>query len=610
MASEISNVSAVRVSDYQNVVYWNQGVPSDDIPSVVGYVVERSTDGGPWSSVLGGSMNVMLSPAARHYYDTTTAPDHWYRYRVGAVLKSGGTKYAETTQTLYNTPAAPKEVVARRVSSTNVFLSITNGSVTSSYVEIQRAVLADSPEWEHVAIADSAVVGHLDVPGESDEYLIYRVRNIRPGFESEWTESNPVVTLREPADPTLTAPASGVTVPKSQESVVFSWVHNSADGSEQTEARLEYSTDGGVEWTTVYVSGSASSVEIPNDFPNNSTVTWRVATKGEYRYYGPNSADRVFYVRQVPSVSFASPANGSVITGTPVRVELQYSDPSGQLANAALTIREGGRTVYGRDLGIETSCEIAASEWLPESGKAYELTAAVRSTSTLTATAASSVSVEFVPPQAASVSVRHDAETSYACLTVSLERAEGREEAESVAVWRESQDGTVLLSEGLQDGSALVDRYAPANVDYRYKVVSFANSGAASVAYVDARFDTQWFYFIWEGGIARGRINPEGSRKLTRPNRRRRHFAGRQAPVSFDDGSVEDKRSVSLLLRSKDEADKFEDLMWDGGRCVYKSGDGDVMHADVEMSDKQAWMQPTYHGAVTLTVTRIDGKEL
>lgn len=609
MASEISNVSAVRVSDYQNVVYWNQGVPSDDIPSVVGYVVERSTDGGPWSSVL-GSMNVMLSSEARHYYDTTTAPDHWYRYRVGAVLKNGGTKYAESAQRLYNTPAAPKEVVARRVSSTEVLLSITNGSVTSSYVEIQRAVLADSPEWEHVAFADSAVADHLDVPGESDEYLIYRVRNIRPGLESEWTESNPVVTLREPADPTPTAPASGVTVPKSQESVVFSWMHNSADGSEQTEARLEYSTDGGVEWTTVYVSGSASSVEIPNDFPSNSTVTWRVATKGEYRYYGPNSADRVFYVRQVPSVAFASPANGSVITATPVRVELQYSDPSGQLANAALTIREGGRTVYSRDLGTETSCDIAASEWLPESGKAYELTAAVRSTSTLTATAASSVSVEFVPPQAASVSVGHDAETSYAYLTVSLERAEGREEAESVSVWRESQDGTVLLSDGLQDGSALVDKYAPANVDYRYKVVSFANSGAASVTYVDARFDTQWFYFIWEGGIARGRINPEGSRKLTRPNRRQRFFAGRRLPVSFDDGSVSDQRTVSLLLRSKREADEFQRLMWESGRCVYKSGDGDVMHADVDFSDRQSWSQPTYYGSVSVSVLRIDGEAL
>lgn len=610
MASEISNVSAARVSDYQNDVFWNQGVSSSDIPSVVGYVVERSTDGGPWSSVFGGDLEAVLGPDARRYTDATTAPDHWYRYRVGAVLQNGGRKYAESAQRLYNTPAAPKEVAARRVSSTEVLLSITNGSVTSSYVEIQRAVLADSPEWEHVATADSAVVGHMDVPGESDEYLVYRVRNIRPGLESEWTESNPVVTLREPADPTPTAPASGVTVPKSQESVVFSWVHNSADGSEQTEARLEYSTDGGVEWTTAYVSGAASSVEIPNDFPNSSTVTWRVATKGEYEYYGPNSADRVFYVRQVPSVAFASPANGSVITGTPVRVELQYSDPSGQLANAALTIREGGRTVYGRDLGTETSCEIAASEWLPESGKAYELTAAVRSTSTLTATAASSVSVEFVPPQAASVSVSHDAETSYAYLTVSLERAEGREEAESVAVWREFQDGTVLLSDGLQDGSALVDRYAPANVDYRYKVVSFANSGAASVTYVDARFDTQWFYFIWEGGIARGRINPEGSRKLTRPNRRQRFFAGRRLPVSFDDGSVSDQRTVSLLLRSKREADEFQRLMWESGRCVYKSGDGDVMHADVDFSDRQSWSQPTYYGSVSVSVLRIDGGAL
>ena len=137
-----------------------------------------------------------------------------------------------------------------------------------------------------------------------------------------------------------------------------------------------------------------------------------------------------------------------------------------------------------------------------------------------------------------------------------------------MTVYRDVAGVRVLLGEGLQPGAGLVDRYAPVNVDYSYVVVSVADSGAVSTTMVPARLNSPWFYFIWGANVAKGRVNPEGSKKLTRPNRRRRYFANRPSPVSFDDGSVGDSRSVSVLLRTKAEADAFDRMMWQSARCV------------------------------------------
>ena len=116
----------------------------------------------------------------------------------------------------------------------------------------------------------------------------YRARNTRASLASGWSAaSNKVVTIVAPAAPSLITPASGVTLPKTQPTVSFSWKHNPIDGSEQSAAQLQHSVNGGSTWTAVQVTGNDQETAVANSWEKNATVTWRVRTKGAHADYGP-----------------------------------------------------------------------------------------------------------------------------------------------------------------------------------------------------------------------------------------------------------------------------------------------------------------------------------
>ena len=595
-----SGLTNTRESDTKNTLNWTAPTVDATHP-VTAILIERSVDGGEWSQIAS------VSATATSYADTTTSADHYYRYRIRSQNGAGTSSYATSGYT-YNTPAAPAKVTASRLAETTVKLAVENAARTATALDVQRST--DGTTWQDVSSPQGSPVTELtDSPGGGTFY--YRARNTRGDLVSDWSPtSNAVVTITPPNAPTLKAPASGIVVNKAQDVITFEWLHEPIDGSAQTAAELRYSLDEGASWEVIEVSGNGASYGLSNAFAVNSTVTWGVRTKGAHEDFGPWSGNRTFKVYQEPTVAFAQPTDGFVVENTPIAIQLQYEDPSGDLVSAALAISDGSKVVWSRTV-TSLSYEITSDEWVPDNESAYYATIDVRSSSSLTASASRTFTTAFVPPVPAGASVENDVETGFARLSIYLdETASDLEPADSITVYREVNGERVLLGEGLQAGAGLVDRYAPINVDYRYVVVSVADSGAVSTTYVPARIDSQWFYFIWGDNVAKGRTNPEGTKKLTRPNRRRRHLAGRPSPVSFDDGSVSDTRSVSVLLRTKAEADAFDQMMWESARCVYKSADGDVLHADVELSDKPAWVMPTYYGSVSVSLTRIDGRAL
>lgn len=596
-----SGCSVTRNSDTKNTVSWTAPSTTTTKP-VSAILVERQTDGGSWSQIasVGGSTT--------SYADTGTSADHSYRYRVRA-QNSAGTSGYSTSGAVYNTPAAPKKVTASRLAATTVKVAIENAARTATSLELQRS--KDKSSWTTVATVDgSPVTETTDAPGGGTFY--YRARNKRGDLVSAWSAaSEAVVTICPPAAPTLLAPASGVVVSKADAEVAFSWAHNPIDGSDQTAAQLRYSADGGASWTTVQIDGAADFYALENDFEVNSEVTWGARTKGADADYGPWSGNRVFSVRQAPSLSFAAPADGFTIENTPIAVELQYDDPSGSLAALKLTaVDGGGRAVYALDMGAETTASIASSDWVPDDGATYTLRAEARSSSSLTATAERSVSVDFELPMTAGVSVAADPDTGRAALSVYVVDDEELQPPDHVVVYRESGGKRVLLGDELAAGSAVVDAYAPLNTDYSYVVASVADSGAVSAHEYPARIDTPFFFLLHGDEAARLKWDPSGQTKISRPNRRRQHYAGRALPVSYDDGSVDDARSLTFTIRDEAEAEALDALMRSSGRCVYKSGDGEVMHADAEVTLKQAWTSATRYGTATVSLTRIDGGEL
>lgn len=599
----ITEAAAVRESDSKNALSWK--IHADATHPYAGIYVDRQIDGGQWSllaDIGGGSTG---------YADASTSDNHSYRYRViphnqAGTAGEGGHCY---TATLYNTPCAPGTPSASRSGEAGVSISLANAANTATSLELQRCT---DPQANAGIVSLPAIDGKVtsasDSPGGGTFY--YRARNARGALKSAWSAwSDAVVTICPPNAPTPKSPASGATVPKTDETVRFSWAHNPVDGSSQTAAQLRHSTDGGKTWTTVNLA-TEQSHSVANSFATNSTVTWQARTKGAHADWGPWSSTQVFYVKQVPSVVFDDPPDGFVLSAMPFRVKLGYIDASGSLANARLTVSAGGATVYERDMGRSTECDIAPSQFLPDNGSTYRISANVRSSSTLTASAHRDFSVSYVPPQKGTLAIAQDRDTGYVSLTVGLEDSGESAPAVSMSVYRVAGGVRKALAEGIRDGHSIVDMYAPLNTAYSYEVVTFAESGSVAKAVFETVFATPWFFFYFEGEVARGMWNPSESVSLGRPGKKRVRYAGRKYPVSYDSANLSEERSVSFALMDESEASAFARLVAAGGRCICKSADGSVFNADAECRLTPDYSTSAWWGEASIDLVRIEGGDL
>lgn len=597
-----TDVSAVRESDNKNIVSWAQdGTGMSGLYPWYGFYILRKTDGGELSRIAD-----VANWEATSYNDTTTSANHFYEYGVQAYGPGGTSEVVLAAGTLYNTPAAPTKITASRLAETKVKLEIENPANTATALDLQRS--EDALSWEDIPSVDgSPVTETTDEPGGGTFY--YRARNTRGDLASAWSPaSNAVVTICAPAAPTLVSPASGSVVSKAQETVTFEHKHNPIDGSGQTAAQYRFSTDKGATYAYYDIEGADEKLAMENSFAVNSEVTWGVRTKGAHEDWGPWSDNRVFFVYQAPSVAFAQPTDGFVVENTPIAIQLQYDDPSGTLASAMLTFSDGSKAVYTRNMGTDTKCVILTKEWTPDNGKVYTLTIAVRSSSTLTASATREISVDFALPQPAGIHVANDPETGYATLVVYVEKAADLEAAKSISIWRESEDGRVLLGENLKAGAGLVDRYAPLNVDYQYTVKSFADSGAANSQEFANKVSTDWSFIYFDGDIARCKWNPQHSHDMS-SSAEFVHYMGDTWPTAHMDDFLDETYPVTALVIGRDESRAFRRMMMARKPVVAKLWRGDVFWAVPRLSEK-AQQGKAEWWEVSVDLTRVEGDAL
>lgn len=591
-----SSAANTRKSDTTNTVTWKNNTSGEAPYSQVR--IERSIDGGAFAQIasVGGSVTT--------YTDSNCSSNHSYRYRVRAYNESGYSGYS-TTGTTYNTPSAPGKPTGSRTGDTSVTLTIPNPALTATATEIQRS--RDGSSWTTIATTSGKATSYGDNPGGGTFY--YRARNKRGSLVSAWSPtSEAVVTICAPAAPTLASPTSGQVVRIAEREVVFTWRHNPIDGSAQSAAQLQYSTDAKT-WQTVNVT-TAQSVSVPNSFGLNSTVYWRVRTKGVHADYGPWSGNSSFYVRQPPQLSFASP--GTTVENVPVPVDIQYIDASGSLAAMSLVVsdRDGGGTLYEVDMGKSTSVEITKEQWMPVDGGRYRLTATARSTSGLQTVQTLNFVVSFDLPKRASLQVEADIERGYAEIKCIVDQNGDGQEVVGLSVWRVTGDGEKLLGTDLSDGATIVDRNAPLNIEYSYRVAAYALSGASRSETHPGSIKTPYcFFYFGSGGIARGQFDPKEPRSIKRANRTLVRYIGRKYPVLYDAGGLDDTRTMSAHVIGAEEIEAFDDLM-EHGRCVFKSISGFVFHAAVDVDIEPVLELPGSHAEVSVSITRVEGEEL
>ena len=615
-----TNASVTRNSDTSATVSWTNGTGYATTYSRI--YIEQSVDGGSWSVVTYVS-------GTSTSYNATTSANHSYRFRVRAWNNGNGNQYSSyaTTGYIYNTPAAPASVTGERTGTgTSVLLTVSNGNAnTATGFGVQYSI--DNSTWTNATVASSTGTPVTSITIDNMSGSVYfRVRNTRGSLASAWVSSGLVVVLTPPNAPTLTAPTSGqiIGATSASQSVTFSWTHNPIDGSSQAAYTLRYRRSDVSSWTTVTgTTAQSRSISLTRGYE----YIWQVKTKGAATTggtdddgYGEWSGTQTFSVLQPPSVTVTEPSD--TVIGMPITYELSYLDNAGVFASGTISILLSGTVLYSESLPATSTTvgtaspitgQITTDEFIPSSGNTYTIQVDVRSSDTLTGTTTASMVVSMGEPQHGTLELTNDAETGYVSLNVGWDTSTGVVDAQYATLYRVSSEGRVLVADNLSNGAGVLDKYAPLNTDYTYEVVTHAASTAIfTVTFSNYLKTNRWFVY-WGSNVAWAIWNPSGNYSLTRPEKKRVHYAGRKWPLSYDSLAMEQAHSISwtvVSLENEDWQNNFIQLMNDGGRGVYKSCDGWVFHADFDYTETPNYTSVTHMGQVSLTITRIDGEAL
>lgn len=613
-----TSFDVTRVSDVRTELAW--GRPSTADATWQKVYVYRSTDGGAYEEIAN------VAGTATSYADETTAANHYYKYRIRAYNAGGSgqfSPYATQAGYVYNTPAAPSSATAARIdaSGTGVIVYLSNPAITADGFEVECS--ADGESWTSGGITIDSSVGtpvtEIDLTMTSGGSYYYRIRNTRtsPSLASAWTVTNLVVTIVPPNPPTLVSPSSGSVVAYGSASgttVDFQWTHNPIDGSPQSAAQLRYSVDGGATWVSTVQLTTAQTYRLTYAFALNATVTWQVRTKGVADDYGDWASSSTFAIYQAPSISITAPT--TTIIGVPINYALSYTDTSGQFASGTVSVIHGNQVVYSEPLiapsGGVIDGSIFASEFLPEDGETYTFKFDVASNTTLTKSAQATLSVDMEAPYIGTVVATNDPDTGYVSVMFGWDAEAGGQPVASATLYRISNGVRKELATTTTNPASCLDMYAPLNTDYTYLVVTIGENEAVNQFEKANRLDTGfWFAYYGDGKIAKAKWNPNGSRKVSRPERTRVHYIGRKDPVSYDGTAVDDESSIEWRIIDREYALAFLDMVREIGRGVYKSGVGEVYHADFDSASVASDFHKNQpYGTLSLPIVRIDGDAL
>lgn len=601
-----SGITNTRNSDTQNTAAWT--VPATTYTRArLQRMVDGATVGADWT----------FAPGVLSYTDTGTAAAHSYAYRVRLeTVPPAGEDFAlvsdwAESMTTYNSPAAPSSISGARTGASTVRVTLANSATTSTALEVQASTSPTDWSAATTTTVQGAGVTTADVSGLGGIYY-FRARNTRGALVSAWSPvSEPVATLVAPNPPTLTAPASGAVVNYTQtQTTALSWVHNPLDGSAQTAAEVQRSTDGGQTWTTASVT-TAQQYSLALASIIGQTVTWRVRTKGAAADWSAWSASRTFTVYPEPTITITlkdgngNPVTGGTLADMPLRYAITAADGYTSPTSGAVAIAG-----YSEALDVATMAgEIDPAEVMLDNATTYTFTASILMGSGLQGSASATVTTQYADPQAGTLAVTDS--DGIETLTVGLApRQSGESAADSISLCRVTDGTAVLLASGLQAGATITDKYAPLNKPFVYRVRTFTAAGAArGVDFPQTIASNRW-YIISGDKMAWGIWNPSGSLSWSRPEKTRVQYAGRTYPVSYDGTALEDSRATSWVLLEKEDLDRFVAIMADGGRGVYKSADGAVFMADYTLRVSANYTSPARYGTATLNITRIESGAL
>ena len=481
-----------------------------------------------------GSANIKTQHGS---YSCTVEAGHEYKVRCrtyGGTWPSEWSDYSESVQTI---PAAPDGfTICRANSNKSIYLEWDPVNTADSYTieyttkkeYFDNAGDVSSQETEFTKY--EIFFDNSNADGLGHEYF-FRLRATNEQGESAWSPISSVVIGKPPAAPTTWSSTTTATV---GEPLSLYWMHNAEDGSNQTNAELEFTVNGetitkkfakGKHTVSVLIGKVTTTltVEIATDdndndktstcvidtrpFTEGTSIQWRVRTAGITATYGEQSIQRTVDIYAPPTMELhVTDINGNDIdtleafpfrisglagpkTQTPIGYHVVITandayETVDQVGNVKMV--NSGDQVYSRYFDITDSLliELSAGSVDLTNNVSYTVTCVVSMNSGLTAEESAEFTVSWMD-----LEYEPNAEISFDEDTLAVHICPYTEDDlddVTLAVYRREFDGTFIeIASGIRNGSyTFVTDPHPA-LDYaRYRIVATATATGA-VSYYD-----------------------------------------------------------------------------------------------------------------------------
>lgn len=309
---------------------------------------------------------------AQSYSDTELNPDTTYSYRVRAADAGGASPWtasetATTDPPPQEPPAAPSGLGATPDSGSQITLSWTDNSENESGFEVQRKTGSDGT-FTGIATPGPDSTGYLDSGLDSETTYVYRVRAVNSAGASAWSSEAFTTTLdvTPPPAPDIVGLTDGATY---TEDVSFT-LSNLESG-----ASVEYSTDGGTNWSaysgSVTLSDHGSyqvTARQTDEAGNTSSDAATVTVNIDKRPAAPNALDATAASSSAVDLSWSD--NSDNETG----FEIERKPSGGTFSSVATTSADAVSAQDADGLNPSTSYvyriravnENGASDWSAE----------------------------------------------------------------------------------------------------------------------------------------------------------------------------------------------------------------------------------------------------
>lgn len=194
-------------------------------------------------------------------------------------------------------PASPSGfIVCRASSETSVILEWNQSTDAKSYDIEYSEQIEDFKGSDRVQSIGGIEGTYYEKTGlETGKRYYFRIRAVNGAGESGWSKISSVVLGTTPEAPTTW---SSTTTAVIGERVILYWIHNCEDGSNQTAAQIELTTNSSVELIPITTASDDDDLKINqyeldlSRYTEGANVSWRVRTTGVTSKWGEWSIQR------------------------------------------------------------------------------------------------------------------------------------------------------------------------------------------------------------------------------------------------------------------------------------------------------------------------------